>query len=717
MKKIFGLTFGGLRHKILTLVIAFLLALLGVAVAASFYGSKTLTAVVEDTRVQQQDAIESISSSTVHQIIAASMVNSTELNAETADDMFVEVTDNIKVLQAVAQGLFRRKNTLEAAPFSLPDPASDGTVTTQVLFEEGVDYTRSEYLGIAAHMNDLLKAMTISNEKIGVCYIGLEDGTFFGTDKIASDKFDENGRQISFPVRERPWYRGAADNGDIFFTGIEKDAYNGSSVITCSAPVTINGKLYGVVGIDIFLNNLEEFTNNSVNGASFLCIINDSGQIVFAPRNNGIFEIKPSDLAIDLRQSSNAELSALVTQALKETTEMMTININGKEYYASGSPMETIGWAVISVVDKEVTEQSTVQMLNEYDRINKMASYDFQKGTEKMTNSTIFMLALIFVLASCTALLVAGRIVDPVQTMTSDIIEGATTGKLFEMKPVYKTNDEIQVLAEAFDDLSKKTKQYIIDITRITKEKERISTELELARLIQADMLPNIYPAFPERSDFDICATMTPAKEVGGDFYDFFLVDDDHLCMVMADVSGKGVPAALVMMVSKILINNYAMAERSPKIVLEKLNQLFCANNKEDMFVTVWLGIMEISTGTIVAANAGHEYPIVKRPGGKYELIKDKHGFVVGGLEGIKYTEYTMKLERGSVLFLYTDGAPEATNGESEMYGTDRLLEALDSTTTNNPKELLTGIKAAVDAFVGPAEQFDDLTMLAMMLK
>jgi sigma-B regulation protein RsbU (phosphoserine phosphatase) len=227
-------------------------------------------------------------------------------------------------------------------------------------------------------------------------------------------------------------------------------------------------------------------------------------------------------------------------------------------------------------------------------------------------------------------------------------------------------------------------------------------------------MLPNIYPAFPDVTEFDIYATMTPAKEVGGDFYDFFLIDEDHLGMVMADVSGKGVPAALFMMISKIIINNYAMQGLSPAKVLEQTNALICRNNDEDMFVTVWFGVLELSTGVITASNAGHEYPIVRKANGDFELYKDKHGFVIGGMEGMKYKEYQITIEKGGSLFLYTDGVPEATNGEKVLFGTDRLIEALNKHKDCSVTDLLKNIKAEVDGFVGDAEQFDDLTMLGL---
>ena len=245
-------------------------------------------------------------------------------------------------------------------------------------------------------------------------------------------------------------------------------------------------------------------------------------------------------------------------------------------------------------------------------------------------------------------------------------------------------------------------------------EKERLGAELALATRIQANALPNEFPPFPNRHEFDVFASMTPAKEVGGDLYDFFLIDDDHLCLAIGDVSGKGVPAALFMMVAMTLIRHVAKTEKSPSKVLEQVNREICARNPEEMFVTVWLGVLEISTGILTAANAGHEYPTMKNPDGEFELVKDKHGFVIGGLETSRYREYTLQLVPGSMLFVYTDGVAEATDSTKTLFGTDRMLTALRSVKTDTPEHIVSTVGAAVQTFVGTAPQVDDLTMLCI---
>lgn len=245
-------------------------------------------------------------------------------------------------------------------------------------------------------------------------------------------------------------------------------------------------------------------------------------------------------------------------------------------------------------------------------------------------------------------------------------------------------------------------------------EKERIGAELELATRIQGNALPKEFPPFPDRQEFDIFASMTPAKEVGGDLYDYFLLDDDHLCLTIGDVSGKGVPAALFMMVAMALIHHVAMQEKSPAKILQIVNEEICARNPEEMFVTVWLGVLEISTGKLTAANAGHEYPALRTPGGSFALYKDRHGFVIGGMEGMHYREYTISLEPGARLFVYTDGVAEATDDKETLFGTDRMLQALREKEDGSPREILDAVSRAVEDFVGNAPQFDDLTMLCL---
>ncbi len=238
--------------------------------------------------------------------------------------------------------------------------------------------------------------------------------------------------------------------------------------------------------------------------------------------------------------------------------------------------------------------------------------------------------------------------------------------------------------------------------------------DLSLASDIQENSLPKIFPYLPEREEFDLFASMTPAKEVGGDFYDFFMVDDDHIALVMADVSGKGIPAALFMMVSRTLIKNRVQAGDSPAMALTNVNEQLCEGNKAGLFVTIWLAVIDLPTGKGIAANAGHEHPVLKKANGDFELVIYRHSPAVATMEGIKFKEHEFQLEPGDKLFVYTDGVTEATNIEDELFGEKRLVEALNSNKDASPKDILSTVKEHIDSFVKDAEQFDDITMLCM---
>ncbi|MBP8968095.1 MAG: PP2C family protein-serine/threonine phosphatase [Lachnospiraceae bacterium] len=254
--------------------------------------------------------------------------------------------------------------------------------------------------------------------------------------------------------------------------------------------------------------------------------------------------------------------------------------------------------------------------------------------------------------------------------------------------------------------------RWTAEAKKAEQEKERIGAELNVATQIQADMLPRIFPAFPERNEFDLYALMNPAKEVGGDFYDFFLIDDDHIGLVMADVSGKGVPAALFMVIAKTLIKNRAQMGGSPSEVLAYANDQLGEGNEAELFVTVWFAIIEISTGKGVAANAGHEHPAICRKNGKFELVKYRHSPAVATIPGIEFREHEFKLEPGDSLYVYTDGVTEATRSDNVLFGTDRMLDALNKNPSASPEKMLKTVRADIDEFVGSAPQFDDITML-----
>ena len=361
-------------------------------------------------------------------------------------------------------------------------------------------------------------------------------------------------------------------------------------------------------------------------------------------------------------------------------------------------PVKDSNGKVVSIICVEKTMEVLQQARNDY-----------------VVHVVVFSGIVLVIAVLICFLFLRQYVISPIAEITHEAERFADDHSAGSDIKAVSSRNEIGVLARSVIKMESDIIQYIDNITKITAEKERIGAELNVATQIQADMLPSIFPPFPDRSEFDIYATMTPAKEVGGDFYDFFLIDDDHLAMVMADVSGKGVPAALFMVIAKTLIKNHAqLGEYSPSKVLMSANEQLCEGNEAELFVTVWMAILEISTGKGKAANAGHEHPALRRKDGKFELIEYRHSPAVATMEGIRFKEHDFELHPGDSLFVYTDGVAEATDAHNELFGGERMIEALNKNPDASPKEMLANVKASVDEFVGEAPQFDDITMLGL---
>ena len=345
----------------------------------------------------------------------------------------------------------------------------------------------------------------------------------------------------------------------------------------------------------------------------------------------------------------------------------------------------------------------------------QMSALDVER-TRYIKNIAFAMLLLTVIVAALYALYLNKRLLKPIKTITNEAERFARETSAPEKPLTSKIThrDEIGVLASSIDKMTADTLEYMKNLTEATKAQQKIATQLDVAREIQQSSLPQKFPAFPNRDDFDIYASMTPALEVGGDFYDFFLIDDDHLAMVIADVSDKGIGAALFMMASKILIENRALMGGKPSEILSFVNNQLCANNDSFMFVTVWLGIMEISTGKVIAANAGHEYPAIKNGDGFKIFDDNPHSTALGLFEDMAFTDYTLTMERDDAIFVYTDGAPEAEDKEHNQFGAERMTDALNTKSDASPEVIINNVKDAIGSFVGSAPQFDDTTMLCV---
>jgi sigma-B regulation protein RsbU (phosphoserine phosphatase) len=327
---------------------------------------------------------------------------------------------------------------------------------------------------------------------------------------------------------------------------------------------------------------------------------------------------------------------------------------------------------------------------------------------------------LFFIMAGACVIyyLILNRsIIEPLLSMeqkTKGLVDRLKSGSEEPLQMDVHTGDEIESLANVLEDMGESLVTYIRESEKAAVEKDRVATEMKLAGSIQANMLPDLAVCLQDQKEIELSASMTPADAVGGDFYDCFSVDEDHIAFVIADVSGDGVPAALFMALTMTLIRSYASDNIDPASILTKVNKQICGSNKDKMFVTVWMGILSPATGILKACNAGHEYPILKTSDGSYNLLNDQHSFLIGIKEDIPFTEYELQLQKDSILFVYTDGVTEAMNPLNQPFGTDRMLDTLNFAAPQTPGMVLDVIKAAVCDFTKDNVQKDDITMMCL---
>ena len=716
MKKYKNLVIGGIQQKVFNLVLVTVILLVAAYTAVIVYQAVNLKKLTAETNLRQKEAIAEISSTTMDAVVAESLASRTEMSAKLADDLFTKLSSTVRILADSAEDLLQSPELYSARPIALPDASMDGKITMQLVGETGSmpeDPATLEKLGLLANLSDLMTAL-YRNAGTSSVYIAVPEGYMLCVDDKSGARVDEQGNILTIPIRERPWYLGAAQSDSIFFTDVLQDTFTGEIGITCTIPIRQNGRLVAVAAADMFLDQMAEAVANSGDVVHYTCIINNQGHVVFSPQNQGTLRARTAEEAEDLRLSEQKDLAAFVREALNGSTGVQELDMDGDRVYLAGAPVETLGWAVVSLVDKAATERPAVMMQEQFDSTLNEAASSFNKGLAYSKQTIIILILVILILGSAAALTVSKRIVKPLEHMTQKVRSLGGKNLQFMMEDDYRTGDEIEILAESFATLSSRTLQYVDQVQRVTAEKERIGAELTMANAIQRSQLPRLFPPFPNRHEFNLFATMKPAKEVGGDFYDFFMVDHDHVALVMADVSGKGVPAALFMMVTRMLIKSRLQSGESPSEALTNVNRQLCESNELGFFVTAWLAVLEISTGKGVAVNAGHEHPVLRRSGEKYELILYRHSLALAALDGVQFKQHEFQLYPGDSFFVYTDGVTEATSSEKELFGTDRMLEALNKAPDAEPEEILATVMGEINRFMDGEDQFDDITMLCL---
>ena len=721
-----------LRTKIFML--SFLLVLAAVVIFATLgliqFGR--FANIIVDSNIEQERIISEATTNTMEERAKRNFVKYVQLAAEIINGEFWSMENDTELLaECVNDVLTHPENYNEAVIYEPDDHPKDG-VSCQLLFssDECRDDTEMlEEVGRLANLQSFMVRMVNKEDYLSDMLISLPGGATIIADEHPGEKVDSDGKPLFFDGTRRPYYVGAYLKQDSYFAPANYDYFNNTMEIMVGVPVYVDGELKAVCSSSRELSDIEDIVGGmDLSSESYLCLINETGNIVYSQWEDG--ELCAEDVkGGSVLNSSNIELVRFVEDALAGSNGYEKVTINGEPTYIAYASVESVGWTVLLGIAQESLEEPANALVAQMDSTGE----ETLNKTRRMAGQVQYMIygaALLLILIAVIATLRhSRRIVKPVVQLKDAgrmfieredavLTEGSD---YFDALKLY-TGDEIEDLWKTMRELENNITLSARSLEKVTAEKERIDTELSVATRIQSDMLPGEFPAFPDRYEFDLYSSMTPAKEVGGDFYDFFLIDEDHLALVMADVSGKGVPAALFMVVTKTLIKNMALSGRckGPGEILHEVNNELCKNNDEMMFVTVWLGIVTISTGQLISANGGHEYPAICRKGERFSLIEDKHGPGLGTFEDVGFEEWKGEVLPGDLLFLYTDGLPETTDEAHEMLGIEGMTEALDESVRaikemgdneNRLKEMLTHIKIRADEFKGEAPQFDDLTM------
>ena len=683
--------------------------------------------LLQNSNADRDHIVAQTTNETMYNTATGSFQKYVEADAAIINGEFWTMRHDVELLSQSVREILEHPDNYSEVPISIPLEKDAGKLTPQLLYSRNADKTDKEMMGRIrklANLSDQMKYIVGTSSTMNDCLIAIPGGATLYLDRHPEQKISESGDILPFDAERRPYYVGAEITGETFFAPTNYDYFNDSMEVMIGVPVYVRGELAAVVGGSRLLSDMETMiADMDLSDGSFICLINETGNIIYSQRDKGELAINDMNRG-SILTSSNVELVEFMQNALDGGKGYSHLEIDGESTILAYAPLETVGWTLLLGISESRLEQPTKDLL---ERMDVISDETFNK-TESMEKQTQIIMILIAVMLIAISIFVsisnAGTLVRPIMELKNAGLQFIERENMeLDHAPDYFgnlelfTGDEIEDLWVTMQDLEINIVTSVRSLKRITAEKERIDTELSVATKIQSDMLPKTFPAFPGRKEFDVFSTMTPAKEVGGDFYDFFLIDDDHLALVMADVSGKGVPAALFMVISRTIIKNATLSGNynGPGEILHDVNNMLCEGNEEDMFVTVWLGILTISTGRLVSSNGGHEYPVICRKGGNYEIIKDVHGPGLGMFEEVDFDEWEGTLGKGDRLFLYTDGVPEATDADNELFGNERMLKALDdSRETESLESVLRKVRKEVDAFVGDAPQFDDLTMTIM---
>ena len=713
-----------IKKQALSLIISCSLMTLLLTAGVSVYGIMAIRQSAVNIGEEIGGSAAKESSVTLHEEAKAMLLRHMNERSSQIDMTFSNLGVKVRMISEQMTEMLKHKERYLPRTIEEPKKENAGKLSTQLHLAPGLnenDEKIAEEIGLTANISDWLTRIYMSSDMVVATYVASQNGFTVMVDARSDKKFlpGENApARVDF--RQRPWYEEAVKKNALLYTEPYLDAYSDNRAITCAMPYyDANGKIAGVVGAGMFLSNINTIVlSTKVGSTGYGFIMKNDGRVLFSPKSKGTLQITANNAAT-LLESSDENLRNIAKKMSEGEVGIAEVVVDDTPCYLAYGPLRALNASFGIVMEKDEISASAVA--NE-ELIEKSTQNFLTTLNHSMYSIFLGILVITFFLLIAVSFIgnyLAERFARPIKILNEGVREIAS-GNL-NKKLEISTKNEIEELAASFNFMTDELKTHIDNLTRVTAERQRITTELSVATNIQESMLPNFFPAFPDRKEFDIYASMHAAKEVGGDFYDFYMIDKRHLMITIADVSGKGVPAALFMVISKTILQNYSLAVKGKISLTElvaKANDQLEKNNDAMMFVTAFVGMLNLETGEFKFVNAGHNPPLIYRAKeDKYSYLKTERNFVLGGMNNLNFKGQSINFEPGDKIFLYTDGVTEALSEEEELFGEERLLKTLNSAGVKNEgvKETLVKVKEALTSHVKKAEQSDDITMMSVI--
>ena len=711
--------FMGLHGKIMKIVLILSGIMVVLFVGVTLTLLHALHNTIENVAVEESEIVEDSAKEALMNTTYDSFVQTITWAADQIDDEFWIMSHDYYVLREQIEDVLKNPSKYPAKTLEPPSKENEGKYAMQFVCPENYDKNNplvTERLARIANLEPMMREIVRGNDGYTMdCFVALPDGAALAVDNLSGGKFDENGNVKTYDATTRDWYKGAVEKGDIYFSEDMMSHFYKLRELTWGLPVYVDGELAVVLNGSSPMKALEKKLNERIIGETgFSVLISDKGHIVYSPKAGGELA-QDDDNTHDIRVTANPSLAAVVTKAVNQETGFSPVTLDGVDYYVAYAPVDSVGWTLMMFISQGELERDSIALQGKLSAASDNTLDEFDKYVKINAAALLIGLFIVVLVIAHVISVRTKKALKPISSLTEEVYKMDGDHMVFEMKEEYMTDNEIVVLAEAFSDMSVRLQSSLNEILKRTAEEERMNAEIDAASRIQLAMLPSLSESITSREEFDIYAHMVPAKHVGGDLYDFFLIDDNHLGIVVGDVSGKGISAALFMVLAKNTIQNQLMTYGTDVVTaVTEANKLLIRDNAAHLFVTAWIGVLTLDTGVLRFVDAGHELAAVSKGGKEFAVKMDNHSLVLGMLDRAEYMLNEVQLEDGDTIYLFTDGIVEAKNTDGELFKKERMLEALNKNPNLSPEELDKVVRDSVDMFVGDAEQFDDITSLVI---